>query len=428
MPRRVKGPDGIVRNFPDDATDQEISEALGTPPATPRGQHERTWTDTAVDALPAIGGTLGGVVGGIGGTAFGMGVGGVPGAVGGAALGGGAGEAAKQLINRARGAEAPTSATEAAGDIALQGGVQGAAELAGAGVAQVAKTGAKAVYRGYLKPALSQRMLPKANQIVDTALKEALPVTRGGVQAGQRVIGELRTQVDDILKQSPESIDLHDIARQVRAFAKQRYYRPGADLTDYQTALSVADKIDAHPSLAMPAPAMPRTNVPLSEGNQVKRALDTSIGEAAFGTTSGAKKSTEKFARSAMRQGLEAKAPAIVPLNARESALIDVTKTIARAVEREANQNPLYGMKTIASGALGAGGLAAGSLGPAGAAVTAIASRIALDPAVASRAAIVAERLAKELGIGASAAARLAVTVVSEQGEQDGEADVAGPQ
>lgn len=47
--RVVKTPDNVTHYFPADATDQEISEALNTPPATARGKPERSWTDTATD-------------------------------------------------------------------------------------------------------------------------------------------------------------------------------------------------------------------------------------------------------------------------------------------------------------------------------------------------------------------------------------------
>lgn len=97
----------------------------------------RTWTDTAVDALPAALGTAGAVIGGVGGSAFGMGVGGVPGAAGGAALGTGAGEAAKQLINRLRGAEAPATAGDAALEIGIPAAEAGVTTAALGGLGQL---------------------------------------------------------------------------------------------------------------------------------------------------------------------------------------------------------------------------------------------------------------------------------------------------
>lgn len=58
MSRQVKTPDGVVHNFPDDATDQEISEALNAPPATGRTTEDgkaRSWIDTAKDVAIGVG-------------------------------------------------------------------------------------------------------------------------------------------------------------------------------------------------------------------------------------------------------------------------------------------------------------------------------------------------------------------------------------
>lgn len=113
--------EGKPQIVPADATDEEITAAFGAVPAATASPaaKERTWADTAIDAIPAVSGAAGAVIGGIGGTAFGLGVGGVPGAAGGAAVGTAGGEALKQLVNRARGAESPATASEAARQIAV---------------------------------------------------------------------------------------------------------------------------------------------------------------------------------------------------------------------------------------------------------------------------------------------------------------------
>src|SRR5689334_15218746 len=116
----VKLPDGSYAQFPDSMSDAEIQAALvkngfAKPPAAPE-----TLTNKAIDLLPTAGATVGGIIGGIGGTAFGLGFGGAPGAIGGAALGGGAGEAAKELINRARGQQPPATSLDAAKAIGTQ--------------------------------------------------------------------------------------------------------------------------------------------------------------------------------------------------------------------------------------------------------------------------------------------------------------------
>jgi hypothetical protein len=397
----------------------EIEKAVATyqdeplpPPEHPHAKVGRMVTDL----LPTIGGIAGGVIGGIGGTVAGAGVGGVPGAIGGATLGGAAGEAGRQLVNRATGREAPGTPAEAATSIGLQGGLQGAAEAVGGAVTRGVASGARAVYRGYLKPPLAERMLPKAEQTVTTAMDEGLPVSEAGRDRGLEIIADLKGKVDQMVQATGRTIDLKAVANAIRGFARAKYYKPGTDLSDFNTALSVADKIDNHPSLGIPQGVSPTAvRVKLADANEIKRALDASIGDAQFGVTSGAKTATEKVARHEVNTAMRAQMPAMGPLNARESRLIDATKAIARAVEREANQNPLYGWKTLASAGLGVGASGSGE-DPVTAAALAFGARYAMQPQVATRLAMTAQRAARQFGLTATQAVRLAAAAITTEG------------
>lgn len=175
-------------------SEQDILAQLGqaSAPSTPAAPAapERTWTDTAVDALPTLGGLAGGVIGGAGGTVLGMGVGGVPGAVGGAALGGGAGEAAKQLINRVRGAEAPATMGGAAGNIGASAAVQGAGELAGIGASKVIRPVAKGLYGVALRPVKALRDKYGLGQLIESGFANRIMPTAGGVAKAADKVAE----------------------------------------------------------------------------------------------------------------------------------------------------------------------------------------------------------------------------------------------
>jgi hypothetical protein len=373
----------------------------------------RTWTDTAVDALPAIGGTLGGIVGGIGGTAFGAGIGGVPGAMGGAALGGGAGEAARQLVNRARGAEAPATPAAAAGDIALQGGINGALEGVGQAVGPMLTKGAQAVYRGYLKPSLAAKNLPKADQIVRTAIDEALPVTASGFQQAGKVIAELNAEADRILQSSPGKVDIHDVADKLRTWAQRTYNRPGRAPADFEAAMKVADRIDAHPSITPTPPNAPVTDVSAAAANQIKRDMQSGA-SSAYGVKSGAEKTAEKTGASMLRQGVEQAAPEVGPVNARESKLIDVARALERATGREGNLSKTYGVRALVGGTVGAEEYKRTG-DPYSATAKAAAMAAGMHPAVATRAAILAAKIGERMpGQAPAAVARAAVQAISE--------------
>ena len=379
--------------------------------------------DRLLSLLPMAGGMAGGVIGGIGGTVAGMGVGGVPGAIGGAALGGGLGESLRQLANRARGEEAPATPMDAARGIGTQAAIQGGAEAAGGAVMRGAQKGARAVYRGYLKPSLAAKNLSKAPEVVETALNEALTLTQSGGAKAQRIIGELKAEVDRLVASTPGTIDLKQIADRVRAFAKRKYYKPGGDPSDYQAALGVAERLDTHPALGLPPGAKPtRVDVSLSQANEAKRALQSGASSSFGVPNAGAKKAAEKKGAYRLRQGIEAQTGGptgqVAKLNARESKLIDAARAIRQAVEREANQNKIYGVKTLMAGVgVGGGSYARGDDAPTALAKGA-AARALLTPGAQSLAAIVANRIAKGLGVGTSTATRLAEYVLSESEEQ----------
>lgn len=380
--------------------------------------------DRVASLLPTAGGVIGGLAGGKAPIVSAVTAG----------LGGAAGEGYRQLATHAT--EIPGAlvdvvrnllaepratmrgfaegATEGVRDAGVQGAVQGGAELVGGAVTKGLASGAKNIYRGYLKPSLAAKNVGKADEIVDTALREALPISKGGAGKADRIIGELKAEVDRILSTSPGSIDLGAVANRVRAFAKQKYYRAGADLSDYQTALGVADRIDNHPALGIPR----ATQVPLDDANRVKRALQESA-SSSYGTpnANAAKRATKEGARE-LRLDIEGATGGatgqVAKLNARESKLIDAARAIKQAAAREANQSKLYGVKTLASIGVGGGSYAQGD-DPLTAVAKGAAVRGALSPAVQSGAAILAHRIARELGVGAATASRLAAYVLSEE-------------
>lgn len=422
MARKVKTPDGQTHSFPDDATDQEISAALNTPPSTARGKPARSWTDLAVDALPAVGGAAGGILGALSGIPT-LGLTSAPAAIAGATALGAGGEAAKQLINRYRGKEAPTTPLDAAKDIGVQGAVQGALEGTGQAVTAGLVKGGSAVYRGILKPSLSKIGAPKAAQIVDTAIQESLPVTAHGATQAQTLITGLRNEADSILAQSPGEVDLHTVADRLRAWADKMYNRAGRSPDDFTAAMKVADRIDNHPSMVPTPPRAPADVVPVAAANQVKRDLQSGA-SSAFGVKSGAEKTAEKQGSRYLRQGVEAVAPEVGPINARESKLIDVARSLAQATGREANKSQIYGVPTVLAAA-GGGEEYHRTGDPIKATAMAFALRAGMHPAVASRVAILAVRLGQKMpGQLPANVARAAYQAVSEaQDQPDGVPD-----
>ncbi len=164
--RLVQTPEG-VQEFPADATDVEISAALNAIPSAnvPPKAKARTWADvgkdvarSAANALPAIGGIVGGAVSG-GGT---LGTATIPGV----ALGVGAGRGLRDLITESTGLEEPTTPTSKAARIALDTGTAAATQAVLPGAIEAIRTPVKTMseaavtFRNTLPPAI-RALLPK---------------------------------------------------------------------------------------------------------------------------------------------------------------------------------------------------------------------------------------------------------------------------
>lgn len=420
-PIRVQVPGHGIVEFPAGTSEDVMREALSTltqptqapvpaKPAAPKHPMAR-FGEMVTDALPVIGGTVGAVLA-------------APGIVtsaGGAAFGGAAGEAGKQLLNRAMGRETPDTPMDAAQGIATQGAVQGAIEGAGGALTKGIAAGGKAVYRGYLKPSLAGSELSKAREIVDTAIRENLPITQAGETRGKLLISQINREVNLALKnaQAGKPVDLHKIAESVRTFARRTYNKPGAPPADLASALKVADEIDQHASLGLPPGARPsRLDVTPERANETKQALDKAIGDTGFGVERNAATEARKVGRHAARTAIEDVVPAVKALNKRESQIIDALESVSKAVGRESNKDQMIGMRSLA--ALGVGGVGYGGSNsdPTIALVAAAATRAGLSPAFMSRASILASKFAKVPGTGAVLAARLGLILALRESEE----------
>lgn len=309
-------------------------------------------------------------------------------------------------------------ALEIPGAMLKQGAIQAGAEAAGGVVMKGAKALGTAVYRGYLKPSLANVNIKKAREIVQTGIREMLPITKAGEDRAKRLIGDLNNQVNAMLATAKGGrVDLRQVAQKVRDFAQRKYNRPGVPDEDLQAALRVADNIDNHPSL-VGASGTKTVAVNPADANKVKQGLDTAVGDTAFGVERGAATEARKTGRRAVREKIEAVAPNVKPLNARESKLIDAMDAIRHAAGREENRSALFGVPTLVAGAA-AGTSYGANQDSTTALLTALVARGALTPAVASRAAMLTAKYARLPGIGTAMAVRMgALAAMRESGSE----------
>jgi hypothetical protein len=378
----------------------------------------------AKENLPAIGGTVGQIAAGPAG----------------AFAGGMTGERLKQYANAATGTEPLPGQLDASGRMLKEGAVQGGIALGSDLIGKGLQQGGEALYRSVLKPSLAAANIGNADEIVARAINEGFPITRGGEGRANALIGQLKNQVTKIQAASPDQTDLHAVADELRQWATGKFYKPGVPSADFDAAMKVADNIDHHASLAQtvmkpvtrtvdtgivnesgqpmtrtvveqkPTTVYRRT-VTQPEAQAVKSSLQNTGADASL-LDSAATKQANEAGGHFMRVAMEKATPAIAPLNARESQLIDTAQAINRAVQREANQYKTIQGTRGAIGAVLGGGEYQRSHDPWSAAAIGLGTMLALQPGTVSRVAIIASRLGRLSSIAPASAARIAYAAV----------------
>lgn len=335
MPRRVQGPDGVTHEFPDDATDAEISAALDSQQqpsaaaaATP-APAGRTWTDTLTDWLPAVGGTVGGIVG----TAAGP-----MGTLGGAGLGAAAGEAYKELINRARGAAAPATPTAAAAQIATSGVTQGVApELVGMGVGRAMSAVAPRIMQSAVKPGIRNLVRDvKAGastpKVVQTLLDEGVNVTPGGLAKLQGLFDATNAEIKAAVASAPGTIDKRAVAAQTLNTAQQ-FSKQVNPTNDLKAIGAVTQEFLDHPIYTG------KTLTP-AEAQASKIATYQSLKDK-YGKVGAASIEAEKALARGLKEEIAAKVPGISALNERDGKLLEALDQVGRRVALAGNKDPI---------------------------------------------------------------------------------------
>lgn len=153
-----------------------------------QGIPEKSSFDRFGKALPVIGSTIGGMVGGAGGTVLGAGVGGVPGAIGGSVVGGAAGEAGRQILGRILGERTPDTSMGAISEIGKEGLEGGIGEVTGHGIGKVAGK----AFKAFPKFASSVSGTPAVN--IARAQQRGLKVFAPGIS--REAAGKAQEQVE----------------------------------------------------------------------------------------------------------------------------------------------------------------------------------------------------------------------------------------
>lgn len=283
-------------------------------------------TAQMTSTLPAIGGTVGGMLGTAAGPA---------GTIGGGALGAGAGEAARQLINRATGNEAPDTSLGAAGNILAQGAMSGAAEGVGIGARVGAKAAGPWLMQKAVKPtqALLEEYRTTGPQLVQTLLDEGVNITQGGLDKLQRLFQATNDEITAAVQASQGQINPLRVTSRLSETSRNaaNQVNPKADL---QAISDVGHEFLSHPKLE----ASPSLSVP--DAQAMKVGTYQRIGKK-YGELSSAHIEAEKALARGLKEEVAAEVPEISALNARDAKLMASMDAVGRRVALAGNMDPV---------------------------------------------------------------------------------------
>ena len=378
MPTTLKLPDGRLVRVPDDTSPEEMDAIV----AAEMGEGERTWTDTIADALPMVGGAIGGMAGMVGGPVV---------ATGTAALGGAAGQFGKRLVQGLQQRETPQG-VEALVDAAKAGAWEGGSQAVGGVIGSGLARGARRLYQGLAKPATALRA--DFPDLIETALRERIPLTRGGEAKISRLVQQSSNQADNVVN-AASSISAPMPARealtQLRPVVTE--LRRRADIGQPNQLAAVGERgrrlLARHPQ-----------GIDLSRAQELKRTAQTAAQGAYKARNLGVQKELgandlldEAVARG-LRGGIERRVPDVIPINAQTQSRIGVDRMVGDAVGREGNTLAVSGLRDLATIGGGAGlGSVVGE--PATGAAIGLLVKLLSTPSTGSHAAILANDAAR---------------------------------
>jgi hypothetical protein len=393
MPKEIEF-DGVVHEFPDDFTDDDIAAALGGGQSEPA--QGKSLTQKAADMLPMAGGMVGSLVGG-----------GIPGAALGGAAGQGYGQLLKHLgeipgavmdvgrnlMNPAtRGATIQggmEGMTKGVKDAGISGAIQGGSEAVGGVLAKGMKAAAPRLMQSMVKPskAIRDSFPTVAQDMVDRG------VAIGG-KAGQPKVGKLLTKAGNAVNEKlqlaqrlgAKPIDMNDVIPSLQSVAQKVAKEP----LDGSAKLAEVTEIGGRLRQQHPNP------IPLLEAQEMKQAAQRVASQGYKQLDAGAPiNSVTPDANMAIARGLREQIEQranVGPLNEEVQKLIGIDRALEGAMGRISNNQPI-GMNALIASGVGAGAYgASGDIGTGGGVGLGI---IALtNPYLASRLAIGANKLA----------------------------------
>lgn len=213
----------------------------------------------------------------------------------------------------------------------VAGGVLGAASK----VPEVLQGGGRWLMGTALKPSTKDWLSGNADKAIETMLEKGYNASKGGVLSMRQRIEELGGKISSVLEPSSKELNKEALIERLLP-TYDKALTGGAPAENISAIGKVAEDFRNHPALAG------HETVPIQLAQEMKKTMGKEIGNAAYG--SGLKLDAERDAKKALVRALKediSKAePAVAPLNAEQSQLINAAKIAERRAASEGNANP----------------------------------------------------------------------------------------
>jgi hypothetical protein len=193
------------------------------------------------------------------------------------------------------------------------------------------RSGARNTMRSALKPSWEANKYGKAGEAIETMLDKGRNVTPGGVAKIQGRISELNDQVKDLVDKHPGAVNREAVASGLRAQLEDysNQVNPKNDLASIQKAFEEFGE------------TAPET-MSIAKAQAMKQGTYKRLGENAYsGKLSPSDVAAQKDLARHLKDEIAKQVPEVRPLNAEESALLNVLSISERRVLMEANKNPI---------------------------------------------------------------------------------------
>jgi hypothetical protein len=196
----------------------------------------------------------------------------------------------------------------------------------------VLKDAARGTMQSALKPTLADLKSGKAAKGIDMMLDEGINVDTTGLAKLRGKISDLNDRIATAIADSPATIDKHAVASRLKETVS-KFEKQVTPLDDVRSIQKAWDEFIAHPLIK-------GDKMSVQDAQMLKQGTYKSLGDKAYGELKGADIEAQKTLARGLKEEIAKAVPAVHPLNAAESRLLNGLSMVERRVLMEANKNP----------------------------------------------------------------------------------------